>query len=537
MIDEQQIRVLKAACGLVVAAGRRGTAYLIRSDTLLTCFHVVSSLADGEQVLVQFLHCSVSARVKHLERALDCSLLLLDNPLDVQPLRLAQIPPQRGMECVTFGFPLAMQASGALLDGKIQDGDALDLMKRPALAFESTAVTPNADLTGLSGSPVFSGGCVIGQLVQIAPDEQGKPMLGKVFATPAVMLAKLLPPDANKPQSLLRQSPPTPYYRVAYIERPVEEKKALAVLEYPGKAVALRAPSRVGTTWLLMHLGQRLATEGELVFVDLNLCIGDPAKTSADDFLRALVCHILDRLADALEISDVGAILSEYWGSDLNASTSANSVMSRGILPLLEQKQRLLILALDGVERLDQLSERNQILAVLRCWVAQGNENPWKQLRLILSLSTVTSLFASNIYQSPFFTVAQLIDVADLNNEQVSQLATLHGVPWGKQDQEEVHSVIGGNAYLVHLLFHECRVTGKSYQVLMSPQYGLFSDYLKLCKERLSRSPELRSAFAKALRSPRSSLEQEHYDRLKEAGFLDQDQKAYRPRYGIHRRL
>lgn len=538
MNDGEPIRELKAACALVLAGEQRGTAYLVRGDALLTCFHVVQALAEGDRVLVQFLHARREARVRHLDAALDCSLLLLDSHVDVKPLRLASQPPERGMAGVSFGFPLVTGESGMLIDVAIKDDDALDLLKRPALSLHSADITPNAELEGFSGSPVIAGGYVIGQLAQVVLDTQGKPQYGKVYAIPAVALAKLLPPDAGERRTLLRQPPPTPYCRVAYIERPVEESRALAVLEDPGKAVALRAPSRVGTTWLLERLAERLAPQGELALIDLKMCIGNPQITTLSDFLRELICQIIERLTEPLGLPELGPIVSEFWRSDLTANLNATTFMSKVILPRLLQKQRLLILALDGVEQLDRLAYRDQILAMLRLWVQRGTQkDTWSPLRVILSLSTVTSLSASNIYQSPFFTVAQLISVADFNDRQVAQLARLYGISWEAKDQSQVCAVIGGNAYLVHLLFHECRMTGEAIQTLMSPQYGLFTEYLRLCKERLNRAPDLYAAFTQALQSPKTPIDLQSYDRLSEAGLLEKTKDGYRPRYGLHWRL
>ncbi|MFO0579800.1 MAG: AAA-like domain-containing protein [Polyangia bacterium] len=538
MRSDERTEDLKAACALVVAGDRRGTGYLIRTDALLTCYHVVQSVEDGHRVQVKFLHTTIEARVRHLDVRLDCSLLLLDAPLSVKPLRLADHPPERGQSCVVFGFPAATFESGLLLDGTIQDHNALDLMQRPALAFHSDDLTPNTEARGFSGSPILKGGYVIGQLTQIIPDEDEKPQFQRIFAIPASVLARLLPHEGGERRTLLRQSPPTPYSRAAFIKRPVEEQRALSVLEFPGKAIALRAPSRAGTTWLLRYLTEQLADQGETVFIDCKLCLGQSSATKLSEFLREFMCQIVVGVAEALNITDLGAITSEYQNPKVTEVVNATQCMSQAILPRLKPS-RLLSLALDGVEKLDRLPYRDQFFAMLRYWVSLGteDESTWGRLRLLLSLSTVTSLTESNIYQSPLLTVAELINVADLDAAQVAHLAALHGVSWSPQEQSQAHALVGGNAYLVHLIIHERRTTGRPLAEIMAPEYGLFMQYLQLCKERLSKSPALRKAFFQALQFPTIRIDEQDYDRLNDAGFLERKRGSYFPRYGILMRL
>lgn len=184
----------KAAVALLEYEDRRGTGYLIQPDCILTCYHVIQPAFPDGWVRVRFPHGEYAGRVSLVDVANDCAVLRLDRPVVVAPpLRLGLAAVRRGQRWESYGFPAATFESGLLISGEVQDSEGENLRGQPSLVLHSRNVTAGALMQGFSGSPVLVEGVVIGQLQQIVPDEQSGAQFGVLFATPARVLAPLLP--------------------------------------------------------------------------------------------------------------------------------------------------------------------------------------------------------------------------------------------------------------------------------------------------------------------------------------------------------
>lgn len=185
---------LKAATALIECGGIRGTGYLLQPDCVFTCYHVIQTALPDGCVSVRFVHGEYQARVVLVDAENDCAVLRLAKPVgNVSPLRLATGAGPRGRKWESYGFPAATFSSGLLISGEVQDGDGENLRNRPALLLHSQNVTAGALMQGFSGSPVVADGLVIGQLQQIVPDERSGAQFGVLYATPALVLSRLLP--------------------------------------------------------------------------------------------------------------------------------------------------------------------------------------------------------------------------------------------------------------------------------------------------------------------------------------------------------
>jgi len=174
-----------------------GTGFLISTETVVTCTHVLAS--DGSPVPEEASICfyGTTARRKVVvdrkccrpAEAEDIVFLTLVPPVpDKVPLPLGSSNGTNGHEFETFGFPTVNSGGGIRGDGHVLGKATIN--KVPVLQIDSKQVTP-----GFSGAPVLDKltGRIIGMVTKIAvPDEYGR-LRDVAFMTPSESLRAALP--------------------------------------------------------------------------------------------------------------------------------------------------------------------------------------------------------------------------------------------------------------------------------------------------------------------------------------------------------
>jgi hypothetical protein len=321
-----------------------------------------------------------------------------------------------------------------------------------------------------------------------------------------------------------------------YARRPSEENLALEALSFPGAAVALLAPEAFGKTWLLQHIQTQVQRRGQIVNLNLRAFGTVNIMASYSRFLRELARQILVEATGALP-EHAGPMIDAAWRYADNPIDNLNTLMEKQVLPRFAGG-RWLLLALDGVDALSKHPYLEDFFTLLRSWMEDAARPPWSALRLMLTLAMAPRLLIANIHQSPF-NVAMNIDLCELNDAQVDNLAALHGLSWSQADRTQVMDLIGGHPYLLRLAMYEARRSGKPVAELLAPHSRVFADYLAHCLRWLNASPSLRDGFVRAISDTRASLDFESFDRLRHAGLLVRDELSgeIRPRYPLYRRL
>ena len=191
---------LKAACALLSLQGNggstRGTGYLVAPNLLATCAHVVRDAGLNGLVQVCLATHALVGRVASWDLSADCALVEIpapdvDDRPSVVPLGLASTC-GRGDAWDAYGFPAITNHLGLLVQGDVQDSDGHSEHGASELVLYSRNVTAGALLQGFSGSPVLSGGKVIGHLKRVVAAMDDGATLGIVYACPARALARLL---------------------------------------------------------------------------------------------------------------------------------------------------------------------------------------------------------------------------------------------------------------------------------------------------------------------------------------------------------
>jgi hypothetical protein len=159
---------------------------------------------------------------------------------------------------------------------------------------------------------------------------------------------------------------------------------------------------------------------------------------------------------------------------------------------LLKQLDKVLVLVLDEVDCLFEYSELYQnFFPMLRNWNEQAQDSEvWENLRIIIAHST-QDYGKLDLKQSPF-NIGIPIDLKDLNEEQVSNLAIRHGLD--SEVVAPIMSLVGGNPFLVRLAFYYLvrhEISLKELLKTATTDSGIYGQYLREYLEILSENPEL----------------------------------------------
>lgn len=526
---------LKSACAQVTAGDSQGSGFLVTPTGVLTCHHVVRGLPAGAPVQVRFAHGTYLAGVETVDEAEDCALLRLLRPVsEVAPLVLAGAPPAGDAAFASYGFPAATMSAGLMLRGRLQDCAGEDLARRGSLVLFSPQITAGASLQGFSGSPVCSGGLVIGQLRQIIPDAQLGAQFGVVYACPSAALARLLPPPTDLPVEL--QPPGCAYDQKWYVARPDEERRALGRLSVRGGAVVLQGPPLSGKTWLMQHLLRRESGRSAIVHLSLRALSTSETAASYGGFLRELAARVVSE-ALAADAASTAALIAEAWTFSQDPVSNLSHLLGRRVLPAFGE-HRQLILAIDDADSIGQRVYAQEFFSLLRAWMDASHRAPWSALRLLMSLTRSPELLISDPDRSPF-NIAQTLVLRDFDARQLAELAVLHHLAWGEAEKRALHELCGGHPYLLRLAMYEAQLTRQPLADILHAAYPLYGEFLRDSERRLRKVPGLRQSFLRLLSDPLTALTDSELEPLRCLGLLIEDDAdgPPRPRYALLRRL
>lgn len=548
-----RLEEIKNACAYIDAGGARGTGYLVSPDTLITCDHVVRQIADGQSVTLRFGALSREARVITRDRQADCAVLQMSSPLKgVEPLRLATKECSRGDVWDAYGFPAVTREAGHVLSGDVQDPQGKDPFNNDAVVLYSReiAAADGAPPQGFSGTPVLVGGYVVGHLKRIIPSSSLDPepdataekdvtkpppraLMGTLYACPSRLVANLLPPSARR--VVMKPQPPVTGYDPAwYVSRAEEEAIALNYLEGPGAPVVLWGPYRSGKTTTLKYLLQRIREDKTMpsTVVTINLALlGEEADQSLSALLKEMATVVVQELNMSTEL------VEKIWKEPGTPSIKFTRLMELHLLPKQEGR---VVLAIDRADEIWRRPFRGDFFGLLRTWADKWESNVWSRLRLILAVSSSPLFLMDDANRSPF-NLTDPIELNDLNEEQMGELAQRYGLEWGSSDLKRVREVVGGQPYLLRALMYRAGMTRISIDQLLSVQTltkvyaSYFDQYLAWLQSNKEMAEELSRFYDGELRP---FVNGEACHKLVRAGLLIEEGKGrYRLRYGLYKSL
>lgn len=342
-------------------------------------------------------------------------------------------------------------------------------------------------------------------------------------------------PSSEPPGAEELQPPRSAYDPRWYVPRP-EERQAQACLAVPGTPLVLLAPERFGKTWTLRHLLQKARAAGSRV-VAMNLDLFDAAALgSLDACLREIALQIASAVDRGPELAE------RCMARSPNPKANLNWMLEREVLPGLAEARSTLVVAIDRADAALDLPLRDELFGLLRAWADNGAGEPsWPALRLALAISTSPALLIRDPSQSPF-NISQPIRLADLPDEGLSALASLHGLHAAPDELASLRALVGGHPYLARLAFHAAATRRVTLAALLedpSATAAAFGDFLDHLRARLERHPELVKVLRAAARGDGVRHPREGERRLLSAGLLTREEPGgdLRLRYRLYERL
>jgi AAA-like domain/Trypsin-like peptidase domain len=526
------LSLLKNACAYIEAGNSRGTGYLVSSEHVITCEHVVRGIAAGGELRLRFPAGERSARVKELDAGADWALLELDQPLtDVWPLRLAAECP-RGAPWEAYGFPATTGTAGVWLTGDVQDPNGDDPQGHASLVLFSREVAAGSggQIQGISGTPVLVGGTVVGHIKRIVPDDSEVPraQLGLLYACSARELEKLIP---SRPARSHLKPASGAFDPSWYINRKLEEDKAFGYAQTPGAPVVLWGPEGFGKTWLLKYLIEQICREDKsgarVAQVNLGL-IDHESRHSLDAFLAEWATQMVD---------DLGlpeSFVEDTWRRKVGPLRKMTNVLKQ----ILHAVPGNLFIPIDRADAVLGLPFQDDFFGMLRSWAENGDREPFSRVRLLLTISTTPALLVKRAVQSPF-NMTDPILLPDFKAPQIMELAHRYGMALHHKDMSALMSLVGGHPYLVRQAMHAATLEGRSIGEIIKPgaDAAVFEAHLDRCAQRLRRHPEAFEAFRLIVRNPKARPDRDTTERLKRAGLVIEDEAGLRARYHLYEKL
>lgn len=535
---------LLQSCVRIEAAGQQGTGYLVASEIIVTCAHVVADVGVAGVVQVFFgsggpAAPPQAATVEVIALAEDLALLRLAVAVDdAHPLVLGG-PSAPSATWTAFGFP-AVAGSGLIIKGDVRNPAAYTRGGAPVLQLYSPDIAAGhgALPQGFSGSPVVVDGVIVGHLrsILLAPNAtEDRAEMGVLFACPSQYVQAYLrstnSPSARAP-TRQAQPPGAAYDPAWYVSRPAEERAACDYLDTPGAPAVLWGPELFGKTTLLRYLLSRQpAADSACCTVALDLAVLD---RSAKESLASLLYELAVRLVEAVD----GAPdwVQSAWERPGDPKRKLSALLGRKVLPA--QRGRL-VLALDRVDAVWGMPYQDDFFSLLRAWAEDAYSEPWSKLRLLLSLSTTPAQLCASVSQSPF-NLTPPIYLTDFSSEQAAELVRRYRLPWRDSELVALMTLIGGHPYLLRLAMYKS-ATGTQIGRLLDDATrtgGLFEPQLNRYRSWLRQHPQLLAAAQRLHKDPRCQLAMDEEHRLHSIGLVRQDDTgAYRLRCRLYERL
>jgi len=312
-----------------------------------------------------------------------------------------------------------------------------------------------------------------------------------------------------------------------YIRRKSDDI-ALQAIRHQGVTIVIKGPRQMGKSSLLIRTIAAAVEEGKRVaFLDFQL-VDKTTLSDASAFFRQFCCWLTDELG----LEDR---VDEFWNSPLGNSQRCSRYLSRYILKAIDAP---LLLAMDEVDSVLATDFYSDFFGMLRSWHnnrASPSLAAWKQVDLALVTSTEPYQLINNLHQSPF-NVGEVLELADFEFEQVSDLNSRHQVPFDSKELDKMMTLLAGHPYLVRralYLVASQRLSVSELFARATDDRGPFGDHLRYHLFRLNDQQELIDGLSQVIRSNSCQNEQIVF-RLRGAGLVRRDGRKVVPRCPLY---
>lgn len=542
MSEGDGLERFKAACCVVGTIEAFGSGFLVASDLVVTCAHVVKRLGVGGSTKVTFPWGATDGVVEQIAQGVDAALVRLREPAPTRPLRLG-VAAKAGSFFRSFGYPgiaqLAQEPVGMVIEGKVQDPNAVDPTGEPAIQLGSAQ---HDWPEGMSGAPVESEGVVIGHITRKIPapgaSAPGAPTpgaLGALYACPIRFVLEWL--RASEPAAE-RAAPGSHYHERTYVHRDDKETNALNMLATQ-QPIAVVGPELFGKSaligFLLDHLRDEAARGGHtllVVKVDISYFVDaffGGQEPDGDAFVAWLTGECMSTFAPrGADVDRAAAIQNGPLGWPQRLGSFMRSYVKRATA----EKARVVLVIERGSALHVFPSFVKKFYAELRRWPDPRSTTGRPQI--ILELSTSLKV-AHDVVESPFNSPP--IEIGDFTIEQAQTLADLYGPTWSWGELKALMEHIGGHPYLLHAaVFDAGHRSVKDVIDDARAAQGIFEWPLSGMFWPIIKNERLLTAVRRVVDQPAAAvLDPEAVFLLTAAGIVEAAQGGYKLRYAIYR--
>lgn len=232
-----------------------------------------------------------------------------------------------------------------------------------------------------------------------------------------------------------------------YVERPPIEDLCYQTIRQPGALIRIKAPKKMGKTWLMDQILVAANNLGYHVIPFNFLLLEANEVGKLELLLRTLCIYVARRL-------QLPNHLKDYWDEGLGSNTGCTAYFEEYILTNVHQP---IVLALDNVDRLFPHNVvASNFFSMLRAWYEDARILPkWKNVRIIIVHST--EVYPKlNINQSPFNVGLEIV-LPEFTRPQVNKLAQHYDISKKMgikmEDLEDLINIVGGHPYLIKHAF------------------------------------------------------------------------------------
>lgn len=319
-----------------------------------------------------------------------------------------------------------------------------------------------------------------------------------------------------------------------YVERVPYECQCHEAISKPGALIRIKAPQQMGKTWLLERLLGQAREQG---YKTLTLSFELADSTVFSD-LRQFSRWFCASVGHNLGLPNH---LDEYWDDIFGCNSNTTTYFQDYLLPTIASS---LVLALDKVDLVfEHPAIAEDFCRLLRSWydiARRGDRSStlWKKLRLVVVHST--EVYSSlDINHSPLGGIGLVVELPELTQDEVQNLARCHGLNWSSIEVEQLMAMVGGHPYLVQLALDRIRRRDITLEQLLQTaptEAGIYSDHLRRHWGKLQQHLELAAAFSEVVQTDSwVNIQSDRVFKLYGMGLVKLQENSVMPRCDLYR--
>ncbi|CAN2040429.1 hypothetical protein GMMP15_1730004 [Candidatus Magnetomoraceae bacterium gMMP-15] len=300
-----------------------------------------------------------------------------------------------------------------------------------------------------------------------------------------------------------------------YIVRDAD-KNVLSAMERPRAIVTIHGPWQSGKSSLIkVHVAiQNKQDRIRAVIINFKT-ISNKEFQSLNTIWQAIASEIAEQLS-----------LKTYdWNPDAGHDSNFSRFLAHSIF---DDEDKPLLICFDEIERLFNLPIKSEFFSTVRAFYNKGATIlNWKKVSWILATSLEPSLLIDNFNVSPFnIGLREKLDM--FSQQEIKESASYHGLTLKPEDLDNIMEYIGGNPYLVNILFENLARNPESRDQFFNIQNasadrGIFQSHLNNRFELLQKNPKLIKEMKKIIKR-QSSKDLILIDQLKAIGLVRRDE-------------